>query len=57
MPAATEIPAPETVPPVDNPDPRPNDPKPKVPPSEDEPGRRVVPVELPGKPHPPERVG
>jgi hypothetical protein len=51
-----EIPAPESVPPVNNPDPQPGDPKPKAPPSEDEPGRRTVPVELPGKPHAPERA-
>jgi hypothetical protein len=51
---ATDIPAPESVPPVNNPDPQPGDPKPKAPPSED--GRRVVPVELPGTPHAPERV-
>lgn len=51
-----DVPAPESVPPINNPDPQPSDPKPKAPPSEDEPGRRVVPVELPGKPHAPERV-
>lgn len=51
-----DVPAPESIPPVNNPDPQPNDPKPQPPPSEDEPGRRVVPVELPGKPQPPERV-
>ena len=51
-----DVPAPENVPPVNNPDPRPNDPKPKAPPAEDEPGRRQVPIELPGKPHAPERV-
>jgi hypothetical protein len=49
-----DIPAPESVPPVNNPEPQPDDPKPKAPPSEDEPGRRTVPVELPGKPHAPE---
>jgi hypothetical protein len=51
------VPAPESVPPVGNPDPQPGDPKPDMPPSEDDRGRRVVPVELPGKPHAPERVG
>lgn len=50
-----EVPAPDNVPPVNNPDPQPGDPKPKAPP-EDEPGRRTVPVELPGQPHAPERV-
>ncbi len=52
----SDVPAPESVPPVNNPEPQPGDPKPKGPPS-DEDGRRVVPVELPGKPHAPERVG
>jgi len=51
-----DVPAPESVPPVNNPDPQPNDPKPKAPPPEDETGRPVVPVELPGKPHVPERA-
>jgi hypothetical protein len=55
-----DVPAPESVPPISNPDPQPGDPKPKMPPSEDDSeddsGRRVVPVELPGKPHAPERV-
>lgn len=51
-----DVPAPEPVPPVNNPDPQPGDPKPKAPPSEDDSGRKVVPVELPGKPHAPERV-
>ena len=50
------VPAPESVPPISNPDPQPGDPKPKAP-SEDESGRKVVPVELPGKPHAPERAG
>ena len=49
-----EVPTPEPVPPIDN-DPQPGDPKPQAPPSEDD-GRRVVPVELPGKPHAPERA-
>lgn len=45
---------PEPVPPI-TPDPQPNDPKPSAPPVEDERGP-VAPVELPGKPHAPERV-
>lgn len=56
MAPGTEVPTPEPTPPLNNPDPQPGDPKPTAPPSEDEPGRRVVPVELPGKPHAPERV-
>ena len=51
------VPAPESIPPANNPDPQPGDPKPKAPPPEDDSGRPVVPVELPGKPHAPERVG
>lgn len=51
-----EVPTPEPTPPLNNPDPQPGDPKPKSPPSEDDSGRRIVPVELPGKPHAPERV-
>lgn len=51
-----EVPAPESIPPVNNPDPQPGDPKPKAPPLEDDSGHQVVPVELPGKPHAPERV-
>ncbi|MEO8652915.1 MAG: hypothetical protein ABI409_02200 [Ramlibacter sp.] len=50
-----DVPAPEPVP-LNNPDPQPGDPKPKAPPSPDDNGRTVVPVELPGKPHAPERV-
>ena len=50
-----DVPAPESVPPVGNPDPQPGDPRPKVPPSDDD-RPDVVPVELPGKPHAPERV-
>lgn len=42
-------------PPVNNPDPQPGDPKPQVPPAEDERGPQA-PVELPGKSGPPERV-
>ena len=49
------VPAPESIPPIGNPDPQPGNPKPNVPPAEDEPGR-VVPVELPGQPGLPERV-
>jgi len=56
MSPATEVPTPEPTPPLNNPDPQPGDPKPQVPPSEDDSGRRVVPVELPGMPHAPERV-
>ena len=50
-----DVPSPEPVPPVNNPDPQPGDPKPKAPPSE-EPGGHRVPVELPGKPGIPERA-
>jgi hypothetical protein len=50
-----EVPTPEPVP-LNNPDPEPGDPKPKAPPAPDDEGRRVVPVELPGKPHAPESV-
>ncbi|MES2634471.1 MAG: hypothetical protein V4669_15985 [Pseudomonadota bacterium] len=51
-----DVPAPESIPPIGNPDPQPGDPKPNVPPPEDDTGRPVVPVELPGKPGMPERV-
>lgn len=51
-----DVPAPETIPPLNHPDPQPGDPKPKAPPSEEEPGRKHVPVELPGKPGMPERA-
>ncbi len=51
-----DIPSPEPTPPLNNPDPQPGDPKPSVPPSQDDNGRKVVPVELPGQPHAPERV-
>jgi hypothetical protein len=50
-----DTPAPENIPPMNNPDPQPGDPKPKAP-SDDEAGRRYIPVELPGVPHAPERV-
>jgi hypothetical protein len=50
----SEVPTPEPVPPV-NPDPQPGDPKPQSPPPH-ETDRPVVPVELPGQPHAPERV-
>jgi hypothetical protein len=51
---AHDVPAPESVPPVNNPDPQPGDPKPKAPPED---GRRPpAPVELPGRPGLPERV-
>ena len=46
---ASEIPGPENVPPVNNPDPQPGDGKPKAPPAEDERGPQA-PIELPGKP-------
>jgi len=51
----SEVPAPDAVPPVDDPV-VPGVPKQKPPPPEDETGRPVVPVELPGQPHAPERV-
>lgn len=55
-----DVPAPESVPPVDNPDDKPNqkrdDPKPQAPPADDEPGRRYIPIDLPGREHAPERV-
>jgi hypothetical protein len=47
---------PDNVPPMNNPDPKPGDDKPKAPPADDEPGRRYIPLDLPGKPHAPERV-
>ncbi len=50
-----DVPAPESVPPLNNPDPQPGDPKPKAPPAQDE-GSRHAPVELPGRPGLPERV-
>ena len=50
-----EVPVPENVPPLNNPDPQPGDGKPRMPPSEN--GRETPPVELPGQPHAPERVG
>lgn len=49
-----EVPSPDSVPPVNNPDPQPGDGKPKAPPPEE--GRTPPPVELPGRPHEPERV-
>ncbi|MES3003024.1 MAG: hypothetical protein V4787_20205 [Pseudomonadota bacterium] len=51
-----EVPTPEPTPPLNNPDPQPGDPGPPVPPPTDKDGNDVVPVELPGKPHAPERV-
>ena len=51
-----EVPTPEPTPPLNDPDPQPGDPKPKAPPSEDDNRRPIVPVELPGMPHAPERV-
>lgn len=54
--ASPDVPAPEDIPPMNNPDPAPGDEKPKAPPADDEPGRRHIPIELPGTPHAPERV-
>ena len=55
-----DVPAPESVPPVDNPEsdpkPKPGEPKPQAPPADDEPGRRYIPLDLPGREHAPERV-
>jgi hypothetical protein len=48
-----DVPVPESVPPVNDPDPQPGDDKPRMPPSEG--GRDKPPVELPGQPRPPER--
>ncbi|MFL6694574.1 MAG: hypothetical protein ACJ8GO_16640 [Ramlibacter sp.] len=48
-----DVPAPESVPPVNNPDPQPGDGKPKAPPSEG--GKPPPPVELPGRSGVPER--
>jgi hypothetical protein len=50
-----DVPAPESVPPVDNPDPQPGDGKPQAPSSDDP--RPSAPVKLPGQQNPPERVG
>lgn len=55
MMALSDVPAPENVPPINNPDPQPGDPKPKAPPAEDERGPQA-PIKLPGQPHAPERV-
>ena len=49
-----DVPAPDSVPPVNNPDPQPGDGKPKAPPSEG--GRPPPPVELPGRSGVPERL-
>ena len=56
-----DVPAPENVPPVSNPDDKPDqkrdDPgKPQAPPADEEPGRRYIPIDLPGREHAPERV-
>src|SRR5262245_20988831 len=51
-----DVPAPENVPPLNNPDPKPGDPKPQAPPADEEPGRRYIPIDLPGQPHAPERA-
>ena len=52
---AHDVPVPEDAP-VNNPDPQPGDPKPHAPPADDEPGRRSIPIELPGREHAPERA-
>jgi hypothetical protein len=52
---AHDIP-PDNVPPDGKRDPEPGDGRPKAPPADDEPGRRTVPMDLPGREHPPERV-
>jgi hypothetical protein len=49
-----EVPAPDSVPPVNNPDPEPGDGKPQAPPTDDR--RPSPPVKLPGQQNPPERV-
>jgi hypothetical protein len=58
--AQPDVPAPESVPPTDTPDDKPKQrdtPDKKTPPSpEDEPGRRYIPIDLPGQEHAPERV-
>lgn len=54
-----EVPAPDSVPPTGEPEDKPNqrdDPNKKAPPAEDEPGRRYIPIDLPGREHAPERV-
>jgi hypothetical protein len=54
---AHDVPSPGDKPPTSNPDPQPGDDKPSAPPApEDEPGRRYIPIDLPGQPHAPERV-
>jgi hypothetical protein len=55
--AQPDVPAPESVPPTGNPEKdRDDDGKPKAPPADDEPGRRYIPIDLPGREHAPERV-
>lgn len=51
-----EVPAPDSAPPLNNPDPRPGDDPPRMPPPPNG-DRQKPPVELPGKPGVPERVG
>ena len=50
---AHDIP-PDNLPPDHKPEP--GEDKPKAPPADDEPGRRYIPIDLPGQPHAPERV-
>lgn len=52
---AHDIP-PDNVPPDGKRDPEPGDGRPKAPPADDEPGRRTVPMDLPGREHAPARV-
>jgi hypothetical protein len=57
----TEVPSPDPVPPLENPEDKPNQKrddgdKPQAPPADDEPGRRYIPIDLPGREHAPERV-
>jgi hypothetical protein len=54
QPRAHDVP-PDNVPPDGDRD-GDRDDKPKAPPADDEPGRRYIPIDLPGKPHAPERV-
>lgn len=52
---AHEIP-PDNLPPEQKRDPEPGHDRPQAPPADDEPGRRTVPIDLPGREHAPERV-
>ena len=47
---------PDNTPPGQKRDDEPGHDRPKAPPADDEPGRRYIPIDLPGKPHAPERV-